>query len=358
MTLSVAIVGCGKSAENHVTEIRRLGGARLTGVCDCEPLMAEQFSIRHDISYWYSDFGQLLLELKPDVVHITAPPQAHLNLALQAIAAGCHVFVEKPLTENTRQSEDLVRTARANGCKLTVGWTYYFHPALRAARKIVEQGLIGDLVHVEAFTAYDLQGNFGAAVLQDRTHWVHRLPGKLFQNNLDHSLAFVAEFIDPENCSLEVQAWRATDSPYPELLDELRVTIIGRRTSANLLFSCRAKPLGDSLVITGSKGTLRVDLVNDIVTLASTSRLPGAFGRLAFAFDQTRQLARQTLQNMVRFARSDFPPLPGLTFLTTEFYKCIESGEDIPISDAQILRVCLMMERVVERIHEIKVMTA
>ena len=156
MTLRVAIVGCGKSAENHVSEIRKLPCAQLVGVCDSEPLMAEQFSIRHDISVWYSDLGRLLLEQHPDVVHIATPPQSHLDVALQAIEAGCHLFVEKPLAENARQASRLVRTARANGCKLTIGWTHYFDPAMQAARSRIAQGVIGSVVHLEAFTAYDL----------------------------------------------------------------------------------------------------------------------------------------------------------------------------------------------------------
>jgi predicted dehydrogenase len=357
MTLRVAIVGCGKSAENHVSEIRKLPCAQLVGVCDREPLMAEQFSIRHDISVWYSDLGRLLLEQHPDVVHIATPPQSHLDVALQAIEAGCHLFVEKPLAENARQASRLVRTARDNGCKLTIGWTHYFDPAIQAARRRIAQGVIGSVVHLEAFTAYDLGSDFGAAVLQDRTHWVHRLPGKLFQNNLDHTLAVLAEYVEPENCALAVRAWRATDSAYPDLSDELRVAITCANTSAYILFSCRARPVGHSFRIVGSKSTLNVDLINQIVIQASVSGLPGPLGKLACAVNQTYQLGRQTLRNLMRFTRSEFQPLPGLGFLISDFYKCIECGGDAPISDAHMLRVCAMMDQIVQQLQNTPVMT-
>jgi predicted dehydrogenase len=352
MTLRVAIVGCGKSAEHHVAEIKKLTGAQLVGVCDVEPLMAEQFSIRHGLHSWFSDFAPLLREQVPDIVHITTPPQCHFHLALQAIAAGCHVLVEKPLAEDAQQAAELIRNAETCGCKLTVGWTQYFNPAAQAARALIAQGVIGDLVHVEASTAYDLRGNYGSAVLQNRTHWVHSLRGKLFQNNLDHLLAFLAEFVDPENCTLDARAWRATDSPYPDLFDELRAAMTGANISAYLFFSCRARPVGDFLTLVGSKGTLHVDLVNQIVTQASASRLPGPIGRLANAFDQTRQFGRQSFRNLVRFARSDFQPLPGLAFLTSEFYRCIEDGASLPISYAQILRVSTMMDQIVEQLQK------
>jgi hypothetical protein len=110
------------------------------------------------------------------------------------------------------------------------GPTISIPPSVLRAR--IMEGDIGDLVHVEAFTAYDLCGNLGVAVRQDCIGYQE----KLFQNNLDHPLAFLAEFVEPENCALQVQAWRAADSPYPDLLDELRVTMTGAKTSAHLLF--------------------------------------------------------------------------------------------------------------------------
>jgi predicted dehydrogenase len=109
--------------------------------------------------------------------------------------------------------------------------------------------------------------------------------------------------------------------------------------------------------LVGTKGTLRVDLVNQIVNQASASRLPGPIGKLSCGLDQTRQLGRQTLHNLARFVRSDFQPLPGLGFLTAEFYKCIESGGDAPITGEQILRVSAMMDRVLQQLKEIPVVT-
>lgn len=303
------------------------------------------------------ELGRLLREQQPDVVHVATPPQSHLEVALQAIEAGCHVLVEKPLAENARQASRLVGTARTNGCKLAIGWTHYFDPAIRAARNRIAQGLIGSVIHLEACTAYDLGSDFGAAVLQDRTHWVHRLPGKLLQNNLDHTLAVLAEYMEPADGVFEVRAWRATDSPYPDLFDELRVAITCANISAYILFSCRAKPVGLSFRIIGSKSTLSIDLVNQIITQASVSDLRGPLGKLMCAVDQTHQLARQTLCNLIRFARSEFQPLPGLGSLISDFYKCIVSGGNAPISDAHMLRVCAMMDQVVQQLQEATITT-
>lgn len=356
MPLRVAIVGCGQAAENHAIEIKKLNCARLVSVCDSEPLMAEQLSVRHGIDHWYSDTAQMLREQDLDVVHIATPPATHLEVAQQAVEAGCHVFVEKPVAEDAQQAAKLIRLAQANSCKLTIGWTYFLHPTVRAARQRLARGVVGELVHLDVLVAYDLHSSFGAAVLQDRSHWVHHLPAKLFHNNLDHPLALVGEFIDLQHCAFEVQAWRAADSPYPDLLDEIRVMIVGATTSAHIAFSCRARPVGHSITMVGDKNSIRVDIANQLLTQSSVSRLPGPLGRLAGGLDQTWQMTRQTFQNLLHFVRSDFPPLPGLGFLVAEFYKCIESGSDVPISYEQILSVSLFIDRIVEHLRGLPVM--
>jgi predicted dehydrogenase len=63
----VALVGCGKAAENHVREIQKLAGASLVAVCDLEPLMAEQLAMRYGIRKHFSDVDAMLDSERPDV---------------------------------------------------------------------------------------------------------------------------------------------------------------------------------------------------------------------------------------------------------------------------------------------------
>ena len=119
--LSVAIVGCGKIADQHVQAIGRIAGCRLVAVCDREPLMAGQLAGRFGIPGVYSDVGRMLDEAKPTVVHVTTPPQSHLSLALQCIEAGCHVYLEKPFAVNAEETATILRAAEASGA-FRNGW--------------------------------------------------------------------------------------------------------------------------------------------------------------------------------------------------------------------------------------------
>src|SRR5271155_6250151 len=127
MSLKVAIVGCGKIADGHVAEILKMPEvARVVGVCDLELIMAEQVALRYGIARFYDRFDRMLETERPDVVHITTPPQSHLSLALAAIDAGCHVYVEKPFTLDAADAEKLLERAGRAGRKVTIGYSYLF----------------------------------------------------------------------------------------------------------------------------------------------------------------------------------------------------------------------------------------
>src|SRR5215469_14054190 len=138
MTLKVALVGCGKVADQHVREIRKLRNALLMAVCDQEPLMAEQLAFRYNIARHYADFDRMLEETRPDVVHVNTPPQTHLRLSAKALDAGCHIFVEKPLAVDSTDAKYLIDYTERKNRKLTIGYTYYFDPVMIALRQIVE----------------------------------------------------------------------------------------------------------------------------------------------------------------------------------------------------------------------------
>src|SRR5207244_10211971 len=119
--LKVAIVGCGKIADSHASQIKRIEGCEIVGVCDSEPLMARQLYERFPAKRYFSDLTDLLSDARPDVVHITTPPESHFDIARLCLEGGCHVYVEKPLTLHAEEAQILVALANERGLKLTVG---------------------------------------------------------------------------------------------------------------------------------------------------------------------------------------------------------------------------------------------
>ncbi|MGH8674973.1 MAG: Gfo/Idh/MocA family protein, partial [Burkholderiales bacterium] len=126
--LRVAIVGCGKIADQHVQAVNRIPGSSVVAVCDREPLMADQLAERFGIPGRFSDVGEMLRKATPDVVHVTTPPQSHFDLGRQCLEAGSHVYLEKPFTVTASEAEGLVAIAQRLGLSLTAGHNYQFTP--------------------------------------------------------------------------------------------------------------------------------------------------------------------------------------------------------------------------------------
>ncbi|UCG53799.1 MAG: Gfo/Idh/MocA family oxidoreductase [Candidatus Latescibacterota bacterium] len=355
MILKVAIVGCGKIADGHIEEIKKLKNARVVAVSDVEQLMAEQLAARYQVPAHYDDFERMLENERPDVIHITTPPRSHLSLATTAIEAGCHVLVEKPVGVDYAETHQLVRFAEASRKKLTVGYTYVFDPPAVALRELIRRGHLGDPIHVESYYGYDLSGVFGRAVLESEDHWVHSLPGKLLQNNLDHVLNKFTEFIPDERPSVYATAYKrrreVCGDTRDDVFDELRAVIVGENTSAYATLSSHGKPAGHFLRFYGTKSAAHVDYIARTVTIDGRAKLPSAIGRLMPAFSQSRQYFREGCKNVLRFARSEFQFFAGLNRLIASFYDSIIAGSAPPISYGEILRVAWLIDRVVEEVE-------
>jgi predicted dehydrogenase len=354
MTLRVALIGCGKIADGHVQEIQKLGAqARLVAVCDKELLVAEQLARRFGIPQHYDDIAQLLERERPDVVHVTTPPQTHLRLGEQLLSAGCHVYMEKPFTLNHDEAVKLITAAERAHRKITVGYSSYFDPPALAMRELIAQGAIGTPVHVESFYGYDLSGAFGKALLSDRTHWVHRLPGKLLHNVIDHMLNKVMEFVPDDDPYVDARGYSLRPGGESDSLhDELRVLIQGERTSGYATFSSHVRPAGQFVRVCGTKNTLRVDYIARTVALEAGTVLPSAFGRLLLPFQDSLSLLREGGRNLLRFATSDYGYFAGLKSLISSFYRSIEEEGPLPISHRDILRICRLMDRIFAQLEE------
>jgi hypothetical protein len=207
---------------------------------------------------------------------------------------------------------------------------------------------------VESFLGYNLSGQFGKALLSDSSHWVHQLPGKLFQNNIDHMLNKVAEFIPDETPSIRAFASARREQRFgdsrDDMLDELRVMIQGTQTTAYATFSSHIRPVGNFLRVYGTKNTFHVDFTSRTVVLDASPKLPSAIGRLLPAFQQSHQHFRQACANVRRFMKYDFQFFAGLNRLISLYYDSIINDSEVPIPYRDILRISGMMDEIFRQI--------
>ncbi|HKQ38038.1 MAG TPA: Gfo/Idh/MocA family oxidoreductase, partial [Verrucomicrobiae bacterium] len=179
--LKIGIIGCGKIADAHASEIRRIGGCKIAGVCDREELMAKQLAERFGADHYFSEPAELLDKCRPDVVHITTPPQSHCPLGTMCLDAGSHIYIEKPFSLTAPEAEHLLQYAEDKGLKVTVGHDAQFSHVTRRLRNEIANGYLGGPpVHMESYYCYNISADgYAKALLADPQHWVRKLPGQL-----------------------------------------------------------------------------------------------------------------------------------------------------------------------------------
>jgi predicted dehydrogenase len=349
--LTIGIVGCGKFAEEHVSEIKKIDGTHIVAVCDQEELMAQQLAERHNIPRQYTSLNAMCDELKPDVIHIVTPPKTHLRLGRAACERGSHIYVEKPFALDYSETLQLIDAATLHGRKVTVGHIYHFDPAALRMRKLVAAGVLGEPVHIDATINYDLEGEYGRAFLSNRKHWIYSLRGGLFQNVISHLVEKVLEFVPNNDPTVQIHSYLLSQKLREkrlDILDELRVILAWEGVTASLTFSCNSMPIGSWLQIFGTRNTMAVDF--NTRTVVVQKFLPTMLGRIIMGFNLGWQYHKCTFRNLAAFLRSDFHYMAGMSNLLRSFYSSIRSNSEPPIPYNDILRTARIMDLIFDQL--------
>lgn len=143
-----AVVGLGYWGPNLVRNLHELPGADLVAVCDLRPEALERISRRYPGVATSASFQAILDHESVEAICIATPVATHHPLALQALAAGKHVFIEKPMAASAEQAVDLVAAAEAAGRVLMPGHTFLYSPPVNTIRELIASGELGDIYFI------------------------------------------------------------------------------------------------------------------------------------------------------------------------------------------------------------------
>ncbi len=354
--LRVSIVGCGKIADAHASQVQRIKGCEIVGVCDRELLMARQLSERFRVKRYFESLTELLREAKPDVVHITTPPESHCDIAKLCLESGCHVYVEKPFTLCADEAHALVALANARGLKLTVGHDDQFSHAARRMRDLVKSGYLGGPpVHMESYFCYELGQTYARVLFGDPQHWVRRLPGKLLHNIISHGIARIAEFLTTDSPKVIAYGF---SSPLlkgigeSEIIDELRVIICEEeRTTAYFTFSSQMRPSMHQFSIYGPTNGLFIDQDHETLLKLRGSPFKSYLEKFVPSFVFAGQHLENVVVNARKFLASDFHAKSGMRYLIESFYRSIAEGTQVPVPYREILLTATIMDNIFDQIR-------
>jgi len=143
--MRIAVVGCGSIGRRHIRNLIVLGVQNKDIIgCDADPERLSIARAENGIT-GFSRFPDVLAA-RPDAVVIGTPPSLHVPLALEAARTGCHLFIEKPLSNSFDQVADLLEEVERKQLITLIGTNFKFHPSFVKMKKILESGVLGRML--------------------------------------------------------------------------------------------------------------------------------------------------------------------------------------------------------------------
>ncbi|WP_094228331.1 UDP-N-acetylglucosamine 3-dehydrogenase [Methanolobus psychrotolerans] len=144
--LRVGVIGAGAMGKNHIRIYSEMPGVELAGISDIDRELVEGLALQYDTKA-FTDYREMLAQ-GLDAVSIVVPTKMHRQVAIEAIEAGAHVLVEKPIADTVENAEAIIRAAKSNNRLVMVGHIERFNPAVIKLKEIIDSGLLGKIVSI------------------------------------------------------------------------------------------------------------------------------------------------------------------------------------------------------------------
>jgi predicted dehydrogenase len=271
--LRFALIGCGGMGSRHADAIRSAPNTALVATMDTDERLARDLAAG---AFHTSRLDELLARPDVDAVLIATPNHLHDVVGIEAARAGKHVVMEKPMAQNLARAEGLLAACRAAGVALSVGYCFRYAPEIRAARRVVERGLLGRLLSVQLTCYFDKPPAYYGSGRTGRTHsdWRasrERSGGGVMIMNMSHQLDQLRFVLGQDVVRVTSAVTGTLDCPQGvEVEDALSALVEFPGGAMGTLFgACFARGLGNQVEmrILGETGSLILDPPARLLTL-------------------------------------------------------------------------------------------
>lgn len=313
----------------HAHAVSKIGGM-ISAVADNDPRKAALLIRSHPQAKPAPDLGGIVADALADVIHICTPAETHKALVQQALEAGLHSIVEKPLTETAETTSNLLRLAESKNLLLCPVHQFLFQSGVLRAQAAIAK--IGPLLHVDTVicSAGAQSGSEDADLVA-----ADILPGPL---------SLIARLL-PD--AIRVADWRIERPAKGELRASTSVGMV----SASMLISLNGRPTVNTLRLIGKRGSAQVDLFHGFCVLehGSVSRTQ----KIAHPFVQSSATLFSAATNLIARAVRNEPAYPGLRELIRRFYEALHAKGKPPISASETLVVAEARDSILAEMRRI-----
>ena len=147
---TIGVIGCGYWGPNLLRNFAENEAAQVAWICDTDQTRLAAMGRRYPAARTTSDYQKLISDPDLDAIAVVTPVATHYQIAKEALLAGKHVLVEKPLTATVREAEELIELAEKNRRTLMVDHTFVYTGAVRKMKEILASDGLGDLLYFDS----------------------------------------------------------------------------------------------------------------------------------------------------------------------------------------------------------------
>ncbi len=331
------MIGAGNICEFHVAAVRALPDVELIGVVDLDATRAAAFGEKFGVKTFKS--LDEIIAAGANVIHVLTPPSSHGKVALAALEQGCHVIIEKPVTEDPEEGRKIAELAKRKGLTATVNHSLLYDPQVERALEAVRSGALGEVVSVDILRGSEYPPYQGGPLPPH-----YREAGYPFRDIGVHCLYLIQELLGTIE---DVEAsWQSLGGDPNLAYDEWRAQVKCKRGLAQFQLTWNVKPMQSQIIIHGTKQVLRVDLFAMFHGKRSSTPLPKAAERLVNAFTDSIQPLIDVPIGVWKFVRKEIQSYQGLRNLIADFYRRLGNGEAPPVDVLEAVNVVEWVEKV------------
>jgi len=143
--IRVAMIGCGGNARHHMTQLTKISGVKIVGLCDPSPKAIEAAQQIEGLAKVpvFTDHKRMLKEVASDAIEISTPHTQHARQILDSLAAGRHVMCEKPLVCTVADCKKVIKARDKSGRILMTAYQRHFQAPYRYCREVIQSGKYG-----------------------------------------------------------------------------------------------------------------------------------------------------------------------------------------------------------------------
>lgn len=154
--LKWGIIGTGKIAQRFAFDLKNSDKLSIVAVASRSISKAKEFAEKYEISKFYGSYEDLLLDNEVQVVYISLPNHLHAEWSMKCAKAGKHILCEKPITTNAGQLEKVLEVVKKYDVFFMEAFMYRCHPQWKVVKKIIADGVIGDIKIIKSSFAYNM----------------------------------------------------------------------------------------------------------------------------------------------------------------------------------------------------------